>query len=70
LFIQRRKKAARNRNIFAAYQQGETFGQLAERHGLSELTIQQIIRSERYKVAVSIDAFYKEMRLQNPSAYP
>ena len=64
MFIQ--KTAVRNREIFAAYQQGECVGELAERHRLSEITIHQIIRGERHKVAVSVDAFYREMRSQKP----
>ena len=68
MFIQ--KTAARNREIFAAFQQGESVGELAERHRLSEITIHQIIRGERHKVAVSVDAFYKEMRSHMPRPQP
>ena len=62
MFIQ--KTAVRNREIFASYQQGESVGDLAERHGLSEITVHQIIRAERHKLAVSIEAVYREMRSQ------
>ena len=62
MFIQ--KTAVRNREIFAAYQQGESPEDLAERYGLSRLTVCEIIRIERHKVAVSVDEFYEEQRLQ------
>jgi Mor family transcriptional regulator len=56
------KTAVRNRGILAAHQQGDSIRELARRHGLSEITVHQIITGERNKVAVSVDAFYKEMR--------
>jgi Mor family transcriptional regulator len=68
MFIQ--KTAVRNREIFAAHQQGDSIGVLAERHGLSEITVHQIIRGERYKIDVSVDAFYQEMRSQMPRPQP
>jgi hypothetical protein len=61
------KNAVRNREIFAARQQGESVEELAEHHGLSNITVCEIIRVERHKIAVSIDAFYKEKRSQEPS---
>ena len=64
------KKAVRNREIFAAFQQGDSIGELARRHRLSEITVHQIIIAERHKVAVSVDAFYQEMRSQKPSPQP
>lgn len=58
------KTAVRNREIFAAYQHGESIEKLAEQYGLSAVTVHQIIRIERHKVAVSVDAFYEAMRSQ------
>ena len=58
------KQATRNREIFAAYQRGETIEDIAKRYALSGLTVGQIVRFERYKIAVSVDAFYKTMRSQ------
>ena len=56
------KTAVRNREIFAARQQGESIAELAELYGLSNITVCEIIRVERHKIAVSIDTFYQEMR--------
>jgi Mor family transcriptional regulator len=64
------KTTERNREIFAAYQQGKTIGELAELHGLSEITVHQIIRVEGHKVAVSVDSFYQEIRSQKPRLQP
>ena len=59
-----RKQSTRNREIFAAYQHGETLEDIAKRYALSRLTVAQIVRFERYKIAVSVDAFYETMRSQ------
>ena len=56
----------RNREIFAAHQRGEPIGDLASRYELSLKTVDQIIRAERHKIAVSIDAFYEHMRSLKP----
>ena len=64
------KNAMRNREIFAAYQHGETTGDLARRYGISGQTVGQIIRAERHKIAVSVDAFYTEMRSQQAGPRP
>jgi Mor family transcriptional regulator len=64
MYVQR--TAVRNREIFAAYQQGGSIRQLAQRYELAEVTVYQIIRVELHKVAVSEDAFYQEMRSQKP----
>jgi Mor family transcriptional regulator len=64
------KKAVRSRAIFAAYQRGESIGELARRHRLSEVSVHQIIRGERHKVAVSVDAYYEEMRAQTSQPQP
>ena len=60
------RNAIRNREIYAAYQLGEAIGNLAERYELSRLTVDQIIRAERHKIAVSVDAFYERMRSLGP----
>jgi hypothetical protein len=54
------KTAMRNRGIFAAYQRGESAGDLANRYELFNITVDQIIRCKRHKIAVSGEAFYKE----------
>jgi len=60
------KTATRNREIFAAYQRGESARDLANRFQLSKITIDQIIRVERHKIAVSVDDIYAVMRSQEP----
>lgn len=56
------KNAVRNRDIFAAYQNGEAVEDLAKRYRLAPITVHEIIRTERHKLAVSVDAFYSELR--------
>jgi Mor family transcriptional regulator len=58
--------AMRNREIFASYQCGESIGDLARRYDLSRERVGQIIRGERHKIAVSVEAFYAVMRSQKP----
>jgi Mor family transcriptional regulator len=55
---------ARNRKIFAAHEDGESFEKLAKRYKLSRDTIQHIIAAERHRIDVSVDAFYKAIRSQ------
>ena len=56
----------RNREIFAAYQRGQPIEDLAMRYELSRQTVDQIIRAERHKIAVSVDVFYERMRCLKP----
>jgi hypothetical protein len=64
------KTAMRNREIFAAYQGGETMEGLAKRYGISVITIGQLIRSERHKIAFSVDGYYQVMRSQKLRLQP
>lgn len=59
-----RKTASRNREIFAAHQDGQSIEALANRYGLSRVTVSEIIRFEGHSMAVSADAFYAERRAQ------
>lgn len=59
------KTAVRNREIFIAFQQGESIENLAKRYELVGGTIREIIRIEKHKIAVSADAFYEGLRTQN-----
>ena len=59
-----KKTGQRNRKIFAAHENGESIEKLARRHKLSSETVQHILAAERHKIAVSLEAFYKEIRLQ------
>jgi Mor family transcriptional regulator len=56
------KTAMRNREMFAAYQTGESIQDLAMQYGISGHTVRQIIMIERHKIAVSVGDFYQEMR--------
>ena len=56
------KTAVRNREIFAAYQKGDSVEDLGKRYGLSVPTVHEAIRIEKHKVAVSVDGLYEEIR--------
>jgi len=53
------KTEQRNREIFAAHQQGNDVQTLAERYNLSPKTVQQIILFERHKQEVSAEPYYQ-----------
>ncbi len=57
------KTEQRNREIFAAYYLGADLRELASRYALSPITVQQILLSERHKLQVSDDPFYRAARL-------
>jgi hypothetical protein len=59
-----KKTATRNREIFSAHRNGESIEDLAKRYGLAELTVRELIRVEKHKVAISIEHFYEELRLR------
>ena len=56
------KTSMRNREIFAAYQTGESIEHLTKRYGISGQTVSRIIGIERHKIDVSVDDFYQKMR--------
>ena len=58
------KTMVRNREIFAACEDGKSIEELAQKHGLSAVTVRQIIRIEGHKVAVSVEGFYEDLRLR------
>jgi Mor family transcriptional regulator len=57
------KTASRNREIFAAYEFGQTAKQLSDCYGLSLKTVREILAMERHRLAVSRDAFYANLRV-------
>jgi Mor family transcriptional regulator len=57
-----RRNAVRNREVFAACQNGETVECVAKKYWLSPITVHEIIRIEKLKLAVSVDAFYRDLR--------
>ena len=58
-----KKSATRNREIFSAHQNGEFVEDLAKRYGLARFTVGEVLRIEKHKVAVSVEVFYKQLRL-------
>jgi Mor family transcriptional regulator len=58
------RTAVRNREIFAACQDGKSIEELAQKYGLSPVTVRQVIRIEGHKFAVSVERFYQELRSQ------
>ena len=61
--MRRKAVIARNREIFANYQAGQTTKQLAQTYGLTRHTVIAIIGTERHRLEVSIDDFYEEQRV-------
>lgn len=61
--MRRKTTIARNREIFANYQAGQTTTQLAQTYGLNRHTVIAIIGIERHRLEVSIDEFYEGQRL-------
>ena len=64
------KTAERNREIFAAYQKGNSLDDLAKQYERSPATVQQIILSEKHKQAVSVEPFYQDTRIAPQSLQP
>jgi hypothetical protein len=58
-----RTTAGRNRAIFIAQQTGQSCEQLAQQYGLQPLRISAIIADERHRRSVSLDHYYRDMRL-------
>jgi DNA-binding NarL/FixJ family response regulator len=56
------KTTERNREIFAAHQAGEPQKQIAETYGIALGTVDHIIRTEKHKLAVSTDSYYRGLR--------
>lgn len=54
----------RNRKIFDAFENGESIVQLAKAHGLSENRIRAILIEEKNKRALSLDPYYRRLRVQ------
>ena len=61
--MRRKATIARNREIFACYQAGQTTKQLAQTYGLARHTVIAIIGIERHRFEVSIDEFYEGQRV-------
>ena len=59
----------RNRGIFASFRAGKTVSQLAVSYGLAPATIASIVATEKHKLEVSADEFYRCLR-RSPESQP
>ncbi len=57
-----RPTAVRNRAIFTAAAAGQSIDQLAEIFCLAPTSIRAIVADEGHRRAVSVDAYYRDMR--------
>jgi len=63
--IERTKTGERNREIFAAIEDGESVESIAIRYGLKPTSVQEIIRTEKHLRAVCPDPVYRALRGEN-----
>jgi hypothetical protein len=54
--------ADRNREIFAAFEAGQSIEQLSEVHGLTSTRLRAIMVAERHKRIISPEPFYRSLR--------
>jgi hypothetical protein len=52
----------RNRQIFAAFQAGQSLEQLGEDHGLTPGRVRAILLDEKHRRTVSPEPFYRTLR--------
>jgi Mor family transcriptional regulator len=55
-------KSERNRQIFAAFEAGQSLEQLGEYHGLSPGRIHAVLVAEKHKRIISPEPFYRSLR--------
>jgi Mor family transcriptional regulator len=55
-------KSDRNRQIFAAYEAGQTMQQLGDEHALTFQRIRAVLTDEKHKRIVSLKPFYRALR--------
>jgi len=60
--LMRTTTTERNREIFAGFRAGKTVGQLARMYGLAPATIAALLSTEKHKLEVSVDEFYRSLR--------
>jgi Mor family transcriptional regulator len=58
----RKLTTVRNREIFAAYQAGQSANMLALKYGLSLATLKDVVTAEKLRRALSVEGFYKQLR--------
>ncbi len=56
------KTANRNREMFAAFQAGQTIEQLCGDYGLSKTRVQAILADEKNRQTISPEPFYRAIR--------
>ena len=57
-----RRTGARNRDMFARFQTGQTVDSLAQQHGLSVVRVRAILVDESNRRSFSPDPFYRALR--------
>jgi len=65
--IEMAPKSDRNRQIFAAFEAGQSLEQLGEYHGLSPARIHAVLMAEKHKRIISPEPFYRSLRAAVPT---
>ena len=60
--IQMAPKSDRNRNIFAAFEAGQSLAQLGDVHCLTQGRVRAVLTAEKHKRTVSPEPFYRIIR--------
>lgn len=55
-------KASRNQEIYARHQAGKAYHEIAQAYGLRPNTVEEIIYNEKYRLEVSTEKFYRQLR--------
>jgi Mor family transcriptional regulator len=59
-------KSDRNRNIFAAFEEGQSLEQLGEAYCLTGARVRAVLTAEKHKRKVSPEPFYRILRSAAP----
>jgi len=62
-------KSDRNRQMFAAFEAGQSLEQLGEHHSLSPGRVHAVLMAEKHKRTVSPEPFYRSLRAAAFSPY-
>lgn len=62
-------KSDRNRNMFAAFEAGQSLEQLGEAHRLTPARVRAVLMDEKNRRIISPDPFYRSLRAAAPSPY-
>ena len=55
-------KADRNRQMFAAFEAGQSLDELGEEHALTHQRIRAVLTAEKHRRVVSVEPFYRALR--------